>query len=53
MAANPILHHHERRLGDAATVFGDLRVLDRVTQLWGAFCARLFGDWGRRLCCLT
>lgn len=33
-------------MSDTATVFGGLRVLDRSTRLAGAFCARLFGDWG-------
>ena len=29
-----------------SAVFDDLHVLDLSTRLSGAFCARLFGDWG-------
>jgi crotonobetainyl-CoA:carnitine CoA-transferase CaiB-like acyl-CoA transferase len=31
---------------DSAAVFNDLTVLDLSSRLSGAFCARLFGDWG-------
>jgi crotonobetainyl-CoA:carnitine CoA-transferase CaiB-like acyl-CoA transferase len=31
---------------EQATVFGDVNVLDLSSRLSGAYCARLFGDWG-------